>query len=75
MTNLFHPMKLVKSGLPSLMQRRWATFLRELPPKCCFLKMADIFHIQGHAVNERKYHEIIYGRFERVDCNDVNCKA
>ena len=42
---------------------------------CNYLKMADIFHIQGDAVNQRKYREMIYARFERVDCNDVNCKA
>jgi len=34
---------------------------------CNYLKMADIFHIKGDSANERKYREIIYGRFERVD--------
>jgi len=34
---------------------------------CNYLKMADIFHIRGDSTNERKYREMIYGRFERVD--------
>jgi len=34
---------------------------------CNYLKMADIFHLRGDSASERKYREMIYGRFERVD--------